>query len=95
MRKPVETGTEMTEQELIAANVRNAKQALRVMEDLDKIKIPLESTIYMAGNRSTYRNHEYRKMLSEMDIKTKEELQKFIKDKNVKVMDKIFKRNGK
>jgi len=92
MKKPVNTGSEFTEQELMASNLKNAKQALQTMEDLDKIKVPLECTMYMAGNRSTYRNQEYRKMVSDMDIKTKDELKKFIKDKNVTVMDKLFKR---
>ena len=55
--------SEWTEQELIAANVRNANKALKVMEDLDKIKTPIEATLYMAGNKSTYRNDEFRKMI--------------------------------
>jgi len=83
---------EWTEQELLAANVKNAQKALRVMEDLDKIKTPLEVTMYMAGNKSTYRNDEFRRMISDMDMETKKELKQFIKNKNVKVMDKIFKR---
>lgn len=82
---------EWTEQELIAANVKNAQKALKVMEDLDKIKTPLEATLYMAGNKSTYRNDEFRKMISEMDLETKSQLKLFIKDKNVNLMDKLFK----
>lgn len=78
---------EFTEQELMAANVKNAEQALRVMADLDKIKTPLEVTMYMAGNRSTYRNDAYRKMVSDMDIKTKEELKKFLKENKTKTLD--------
>lgn len=83
---------EFTEQELLAQNVKNAQQALKVMQDLDKIKTPLEVTIYMAGNKSTYRNDAFRKMISDMDVETKNQLQNFIKNKNLKVMDKLFKR---
>jgi len=71
---------EFSEQELLAQNVRNANVALGVMKDLDKIKTPLEVTIYMAGNKSTYRNSAYRVMVTQMDNETKESLQKFIKE---------------
>ena len=71
---------EFSEQELLAQNVKNAKQALRVMEDLDKIKTPLECSMYMAGNKSTYRNQAYRLMVTEMDTKTKKGLEQFIKE---------------
>jgi len=91
-KNPQIAAGEWTEQELLAANVKNAQQALRVMEDLDKIKTPLEVTMYMAGNKSTYRNDEFRRMITDMDMETKKELKQFIKNKNVKVMDKIFKR---
>jgi len=71
---------EFSEQELLAQNVRNAKEALGVMAELDKVKTPLECTIYMAGNKSTYRNKAYRIMVTKMDEDTKEGLQKFIKE---------------
>jgi len=71
---------EFTEQELLAQNVRNAQTALNVMKDLDKIKTPLECSIYMAGNKSTYRNQAYRIMVTQMDNETKESLKKFLKE---------------
>jgi hypothetical protein len=75
---------EFSEQELLAQNVKNAIQARKVMSDLDKIQTPLECTIYMAGNKSTYRNDAYRKWLSKMDTDTKKELDKFIKENKEK-----------
>jgi len=71
---------EFSAQELMSQNLKNAKQALMVMTDLDKIKTPLETTMYMAGNKSTYRNQAYREMIVEMDMKTKEGLNQFIKE---------------
>lgn len=75
---------EFSAQELMDQNLKNAIQALQVMKDLDKIKTPIEATLYMAGNKSTYRNEAYRQWLTKMDTETKNELSKFIKKHNEK-----------
>lgn len=73
------TQGQWTEQELMAANVKNAEQALSVMKQLDKIKTPLEVTMYMAGNKSMYRNDAFRVWVGKMDLEQRSELEKFIR----------------
>lgn len=67
------------EENLKANQVIVAEKQLHVMEELDKIKTPIECTIYQE-KRWTYRNDAYRKFVSEMDKRGKEELMKFIKE---------------
>jgi formylmethanofuran:tetrahydromethanopterin formyltransferase len=89
VKQPIADGT-FTEAELLDQNLKNAKQALQVMEDLDKISTPLEVSIYMAGQRSTYRNNAYRTMVANMDKDTKKELSQFIKTNDPKLMERLF-----
>ena len=69
---------EFKEEKLTPAQLEELQRDRNTMEDLDKIKLPLEVSIYSNNRRWTYRNDAYRDMVNKMDIKAKEELEKLI-----------------
>jgi len=70
---------EFQQQKLTANQVKEAQRDFDVMEDLDKIKIPIEAKVY-GKKQWNYRNEAFREMLSKMDKQMKEGLLKIIKD---------------
>lgn len=82
--------TDAERKRLIQENLKTANSQLEVMEFLDKAKLPIEATVYLVEGKFTYRNDGYRKMVSEMDLKGKDQLKQFVKSHDVKLMDKLF-----
>jgi len=65
---------------LTSITQEQAKKDLQCMEDLDKIKTPIEAKMY-STTVWTYRNKSYREFVNKMDQKAKEELFKLVNKK--------------
>lgn len=71
---------EATEEKLTPNTIKVLKENLKCMNDLDKIKLPLEVRIFSGEQQWTYRNDAYREMVNKMDLKQKHELETLIKN---------------
>lgn len=72
---------EFKEEAMKAIDYENAQKSLDVMEALDRIPVPIESTIYIHGNKNVYLNEKYRDMVSQKDLESKRYLQKLLKNR--------------